>query len=188
MSLVLQPGEWIEGERVRLRLVELGDCNDRYVAWLRDPEVNRYLETRWYEQTLETVRDFVRGVIAAQNAYLFAIVERATSLHVGNVKIGPIDPHHLLADVSYFIGDRAAWAKGLGTDAVRVATNFAFSRLGLHRVQAGFYETNVGSQRVLEKAGFKCEGRHASKLRQQIDAPWEDHVWYGVLREDWPAE
>ena len=39
-----------------------------------------------------------------------------------------------------------------------MATRFGFDRVGLNRVQAGFYETNVGSHRVLEKAGFTYEG------------------------------
>jgi ribosomal-protein-alanine N-acetyltransferase len=185
MSLILQPGEWIRGAAVQLRLVEPTDCTERYAGWLRDPEVNRYLETRWHEQTIETLRDFLRIILEQGNAYLFAIVVRETGFHVGNVKIGPIDPHHLVADVSYFIGDRAAWGKGYGTEAVRLATRFAFDRLDLHRVQAGFYETNVGSQRVLQKAGFTYEGRLQKKLRQHSGAAWEDHVWFGALKEKW---
>jgi RimJ/RimL family protein N-acetyltransferase len=185
---VIAPGEWLEGRLVRLRLVELSDCTERYVAWLADPEVNRYLETRWTPQTMESIRGFVSSMLASPHSYLFGIFPRASGQHIGNVKVGPIDPHHLYADVSYFLGERDAWGKGYGTDAVRVATKFGFERCGLHRIQAGFYETNVGSQRVLEKAGFVFEHRQSKKLRQREDAPWEDHLWYAALRDTWRAD
>ena len=166
-----------------LRLVTTDDANARYVGWLADPEVNRYLETRYAEQTLEMVRDFVGAMARSPDSYLFAILEEATSKHVGNVKIGPVLAHHAVADVSYFIGERAAWGKGFGSEAVRLVTKFGFERLDLHRCQAGFYETNIGSQRVLEKAGYTYEGRLAKRLRN--GDVWEDHVWYGALRDTW---
>lgn len=182
---LIGPGEWLEGERVRLRLVELTDCTDDYVAWLGDEEVNRYLETRWSVQTLSSIREFVAAMLVSHHSYLFGIFDREAGRHVGNVKLGPIERRHLYADVSYFLGDRSAWGKGYATDAVVCATRFGFDRAGLHRVQAGFYETNVGSQRVLEKAGFVYEGRLAKKLRQREGAPFEDHLWFGALRETW---
>lgn len=185
MSRAIQPGQWIEGNAVRLRLVELADCTNVYVGWLEDREVNRYLETRWTPQTLDTVREFVGQMVNSPHSYLFAIVERATGKHVGNVKVGPVESRHLYADVSYFIGDRDAWGKGYGTEAVRLATRFGFDALGLHRIQAGFYETNVGSQRVLEKAGFAYEGRLHKKLRQDVGGAWEDHLWFAALRDTW---
>ena len=43
---VIQLGEWFHGARASLRLITVDDCTERYVAWLNDPEVSRYLETR----------------------------------------------------------------------------------------------------------------------------------------------
>ena len=171
------------GARTTLRLVTLADCARHYVAWLADPEVNRYLETRWATQDLASIRAFVSAMLASPDSYLFAILENGGGRHVGNIKIGPIHPRHAYADVSYFIGERAYWGAGLATDAIRLATRVAFERLGLHRVQAGLYEGNVGSARVIEKAGYRFEGRQRRKLAGP--GGWEDHVWYGLVREDW---
>lgn len=183
MTRAITPRERFEGGRVYLRLLELSDCTDRYVAWLADPEVNQYLETRYVDQTLEMIRGFVAGMIESPHSYLFAICEMNGGRHVGNVKIGPIVPRHLFADVSYFIGEREAWGKGYGSEAVRLVTKLGFERLGLHRCQAGLYESNVGSHRLLEKAGYTYEGRLAKQLR--IEDRWEDHVWFGALKETW---
>lgn len=184
---VIHPGEILDGADVSLRLCTLDDCNETYLSWLADPIVNRYLETRWTEQTVDTIRSFVAGMLDSPHSYLFAIVAQGESgesrRHVGNVKVGPVIAHHEYADISYFIGDRAAWGRGYATEAVRIATAFGFSRLKLHRLQAGLYETNVGSFRVLEKAGYTYEGRLTKQLRGEDD--WEDHVWFGALRDTW---
>ena len=177
---LISPGELFAGQRCHLRLLTTADCSERYLGWLRDPEVSRYLETRWQPQTLETVREFVAAMEASPDSYLFAIL--VDGQHVGNIKVGPIHPRHAHADVSYFIGERAQWGKGIATDAIRVATRIAFERLGLHRVQAGLYEGNVGSARALEKAGYRFEGRFRRQLRGPHD--WEDHLWYGLVVED----
>jgi RimJ/RimL family protein N-acetyltransferase len=188
----VRPSERFVGARCELRLLTLADCTERYVGWLRDPEINRYLETRWSEQNLESVRAFVGGMVESADSYLFAIVVEGA--HVGNIKIGPIQARHRYADVSYFIGERAQWGRGIASDAIALAAAIGFERLGLHRVQAGLYEGNVGSGRALEKAGFRREGVQRKQLRlgADPDAPaadtqWEDHVWYGLLREEWQA-
>ena len=41
---------------------------------------------------------------------------------------------------------------------------FAFSVLGLQKINAGYYENNIGSQKVLERAGFQKEGVRFSNV------------------------
>lgn len=173
----------LTGRRVSLRPISLDDCTERYVAWLRDPEVNQYLETRWVEQTLDSVRAFVSSVGRDPWSHLMAITDAETERHIGNIKIGPIRAHHNCADLSYFIGDRDFWGRGYATEAIQLAIRLGFERLGLHRLQAGTYATNVGGARALEKAGFVRD----AVLRQQLLGPsgWEDHVWYRLLKEEW---
>ncbi len=107
----ITPEERFEGEHATLRLLTLDDCSEEYVGWLRDPDVNRYLETRWTEQTLDSVRAFVTAVAADPASHLFAIVENEGGHHVGNLKIGPINSHHGFADLSYFIGEKSCWSR-----------------------------------------------------------------------------
>jgi [ribosomal protein S5]-alanine N-acetyltransferase len=173
----------LTGRRVSLRPISLDDCTERYVDWLRDPEVNQYLETRWVEQTLDSVRTFVSAVGRDPWSHLMAITDAETGRHIGNIKIGPIRAHHNCADLSYFIGDRDFWGRGYATEAIQLAIRLGFERLGLHRLQAGTYATNVGGARALEKAGFVRD----AVLHQQLLGPsgWEDHVWYRLLKEEW---
>jgi len=175
--------ERFNGKDIYLRPLTLDDCTDRYVGWLQDPEVNRYLETRWSEQSLDSVRSFVISANANPEVCLLGIFAKQGDVHVGNIKLGPMNPYHRYADISIFIGEKSYWGKGFATQAFLVATELGFSRFNLHRIQAGVYESNRGSIRALQKAGFKPDGRSEKFLKGQNG--WEDHLWYFQLN---PAE
>ncbi len=168
------------GEAVTLRPLTVSDFSDQYLEWLGNPEINRYLETRWTEQTRSTIEIFLKEMGKSNNSVLFGIF--LDGKHVGNIKIGPVNWNHFYADVSYFIGDRNAWGRGLATEAVSLVTRFGFERLGLNKCKAGVYSGNLGSCRVLEKVGYRKEGC----LRKELKGPegWEDHLLYGYSRGD----
>jgi ribosomal-protein-alanine N-acetyltransferase len=74
-------------------------------------------------------------------------------------------------------------SRGLTSEAVDVALGFVFGSLSLHRVQAAVMPHNVASRQILTKRGFREEGLARRYLR--IAGSWEDHVLYGLTREDW---
>jgi ribosomal-protein-alanine N-acetyltransferase len=73
--------------------------------------------------------------------------------------------------------------RGLMTEAVIATTTFALDALGLHRLQAAVMPRNARSLRVLEKAGYRREGLAERYLC--ITGQWEDHVIFGVTKEEW---
>lgn len=181
----------LESKSIYLRNIELSDCNAEYLSWLEDVEVNMYLETRWQKQTLEGIRNFVFDVINSNHSYLFAIIEKTENQHIGNIKIGPIDNRYANADISYFIGNKMYWGKGYATEAIGLISKFAFESLNLHRVQAGVFESNIGSIKALEKNGFELEARFREKLFVSKSADStnkinrEDHLVYGLLKHEY---
>jgi len=170
------------GDNLLLRPIQISDCSQRYLSWLQDPQISKYLETRWTTQTMESIQSFVASKIESDLEYLFAIIEKETDQHIGNIKIGPVNSHHMYADVSYFIGEKSCWGKGYATDAIRLITRFGFEELGLYKVQAGVYENNIGSMKALKKVGFVQEGC----LRKQLlsDGNREDHLLFGIFEDE----
>ena len=165
-----------------LRPLAEADCTPAYVAWLEDPDVNRYLETRHARQTLESVREFVTGVNARDNEHLFGIFLREDERHIGNIKVGPVLARHPVADVSLLIGARDCWGRGYATEAIRAVSEHAFAVLGVKKLSAGMYKGNEGSLRSFIKAGYQQEG-----LRRQhymTDHGMCDVYEVGLLPED----
>jgi [ribosomal protein S5]-alanine N-acetyltransferase len=88
------------------------------------------------------------------------------------------------AYIGYWI-DHDFQRQGLMTEAVGLATSFAFGALRLHRVQGAVMPSNLASLRVLEKLAYRREGLAERYL--QIAGRWEDHVLLAVTAEEWPA-
>jgi ribosomal-protein-alanine N-acetyltransferase len=88
------------------------------------------------------------------------------------------------AYLGYFI-DVDQQRRGLTTEAVALATRFAFDDAQLHRVQAAVMPNNDASLRVLEKVAFRREG--VAERYLQIAGQWETHVLFAVTAEEWAA-
>ncbi len=149
----------VDSHRLRLRRLAAADCNQRYLGWLQDPQVNRYLETRFTAQTLAGIVAYVERVNASADENLFGIFLKAGRRHIGNLKVGPLRAHHALADISLFIGERDCWGQGYATEAIVAASRHAFAALGVRKLNAGIYAPNAGSTRAFLKAGYCEESR-----------------------------
>ena len=171
------------GEKINLRQISIHDCTDKYVEWLNDSDVNKFLETRWYKQDIFAIRNFVKSQLENDHSFLFAIILNSNDCHVGNIKIGPINRHHNHADISYFIGDKNLWGEGFATEAINLLCKFAFEELDLHRVEAGAYSEAIGSWKALEKNGFKREGIFREHVL--FDNKYIDVYRYGLLKKEY---
>lgn len=166
----------LAGPRLILRPVTPDDANPQYCAWLNDPEVNRFLETRFCQQTIESVRNYVQEMQQSPLTVFLAIVLQDGSRHIGNIKLGPVLVPHRRAEISFFLGEKQFWGQGYATEAVGLLTDFALHELRLKKVTAGCYHTNKGSQRVFEKLGYVREG--VLKSHYLSDDVWVDRLCY----------
>ena len=58
----------------------------------------------------------------------------------------------------YWLGEKY-WGKGIMSDAVKIFLNYIFKKFKkINRIESNVFPWNKGSQRVLEKNGFKLEG------------------------------
>jgi RimJ/RimL family protein N-acetyltransferase len=74
-----------------------------------------------------------------------------------------------------------AWrGRGYATRAVRLVARWAFDSAGVARLVAGTLPSNVGSQRVLEKAGFRREGLQFGRL-PAADGGRVDDILFAML-------
>lgn len=170
------------GERLYLRVLEDADIREEYLSWLNDTEVTRYLGVGKFPSTPETLRKYVENLRSSMTDLIFAIVDRETEQHIGNVTLNRIDWIHRTADTGLMIGQKDFWGKGYAFEVWSLLIDYAFQRLGLRKIIAGAVADNVASIVTLEKLGFKVEGR----LREEyfIEGEYRDGVRLGLLREE----
>ncbi|MCD4780249.1 MAG: GNAT family N-acetyltransferase [Candidatus Omnitrophica bacterium] len=171
----------IRGDRIYLRDIEVSDVGDHYYRWLNDPLINQFMETRFCDQSIQSIQQFVELKKYSVDELLLAICLNENDRHIGNIKIGPINQYHLTADISYFVGDKDCWGKGLATESIRLVVGYAFSTLKLHKITAGCYEPNIGSVKALQKAGFVVEGE---LLKQYVyNGAYINKICLGVIND-----
>ena len=168
----------LEGKTVNLRLVEKEDL-PTISEWLNKPEVfgeynpliqvsRTEIEKDYEKRSFEQTEFFIEGKDGSRLGYIWHF----------NV----IHPAGNILEIGYFLVPSER-GKGYCTEAVNIILDYLFLSKNIERIQALTDLRNLGSQRVLEKAGFKKEGtiRKLFFLRGQP----RDAFLFSILREEW---
>ena len=173
------------GDHVSMRVLRPCDAAELTAAYVR----NRSYLSRWeparpegyYTEAWQAADIAIRLVAhEAGEGYplgLFAGDTLVGRFNVAGIVRGPFQS----AGLGYWVDSMYA-GRGLASAAVQVIVETARGELGLHRIEASTLLYNVGSQRVLLKAGFQQIGMARQYL--QIAGKWQDHNLYQVILHD----
>ena len=101
---------------------------------------------------------------------------------IGFVSLYGIARHALQSCVmGYWIGKPYA-GQGYMTEAIGLTLQYAFTTLGLHRVEASIMTTNAASIALVRRCGFRLEG--VSKRYFRIGGRFRDHERWAITVED----
>lgn len=171
------------GEHVHLTAVTKEDV-PVLARWHNDAGFLRLLNADAAKpQTEADATKWLEEAQKAPNGYLFAVREQPGDLLLGFVELDGILWNHGVAWLGVGIGDRERWGQGLGGEALRLALNFAFNELNLHRVQLTVFAYNDRAIALYEKLGFVREGIYREFLCR--DGQRYDMYLYGLLRREW---
>ncbi|USO00341.1 MAG: GNAT family N-acetyltransferase [Phycisphaeraceae bacterium] len=113
------------------------------------------------------------------------IVRRDDGAIVGRLAITAIERGPFLnGRFGYWIGDGFT-GRGYMTEAIRLGVRRAFTKMGLHRIEANIQPHNAASRRAVAKAGFRLVGYSPNYL--QIRGRWVDHEHWAITKEMWEA-
>jgi len=160
----------LQGKYVRLEPIRPEDVSERYVGWLNDPEITRHTEARHSRHSLTSVLAYVILAISDPNAAMWRIV--VDGAHIGNIRLSDVNFVHRRASVALLIGETHHRGVGHGAEAVEIVARYGLEDMGLNKVTAGIYRTNIASRRAFEKAGFEMEAvlrRHAFEDGMFVD-------------------
>ena len=156
----------INENQVTLKLLEIKDYTPNYLVWMNNKEITLFTEQRHIKQTKKKILEFIKDKQKSKNEFLFVIFlnKKNKIVHVGNIKLGPINFIHKTSEISYFIGDKKYWGINITSIAIKKILKIAKKRFRLKKITAGFYQDNIGSKKVLTKNGFSKEG----ELKKQL--------------------
>ncbi|MXR20569.1 GNAT family N-acetyltransferase [Halobacterium bonnevillei] len=127
-------------------------------------------EREWYEDHASEDDGNVNFVIAVDGD------------PVGSVGVHGVDDVNGSAEIGIFVAEDY-WGNGYGTEAGRLATDYAFAQHRRHRVVARVFEGNDASARIWETLGFEHEGTHRDEV--YVNGEYCDVRYYSVLEDEW---
>ena len=147
--------------------------NPKVLDMLRDGLPSPYTE--------QDADDYIRAMLASDPGKVFAFAVTVDGKVIGSVSVTRRDNiHYRTAELGYYIGE-PYWGRGYMTGAVRQDCRLVFECSDIVRIFAEPFAHNAASCRVLEKAGFVCEG--TMKSNAEKNGQIVDMKLYALVRE-----
>lgn len=191
---------FLETERLLLRRFTEADADNLYDLD-SDPDVMRFINGG-----IPTPRDAIQNVFLPAflryyelfPAYGFwATIEKSNGEFLGWFHFRPPEgspPDE--PELGYRLR-KSAWGKGYATEGSRALIRKGFTEMGVRRVVASTYQDNIGSRRVMEKAGmtlvrtFRMTPEDLAAQGYSIASAdlWDgDDVEYALQKADWEQQ
>ena len=170
----------LEGDKVRIRPITMEDT-PHIVAWRNDPHVRK----NFVFQTLftpEIHEAWMRGPVEQGTVCQFIIELQQSKKPIGSVYFRDIDPINENAEYGIFIGENDARGCGYGTEAAKLALDYAFHNLNLHRVFLRVFANNQQAVQSYKKAGFQQEGLFRESVK--IDGKFFDMIFMAIIKKE----
>lgn len=171
----------LKGKKVILRKIKLGDAS-RFVKWLNDPEVNKFLFVRGITLAKEKkyILERIKGKV--KNTLHFCI-DTIEGVHIGATDLGNIQTRNKNASFGIMIGDKNYWGQGYGEEAARLLIDYGFKKLKLHRIELDVYSYNPRAIKLYEKLGFKKEA--IKREHNFYNGKFYDTITMSLLSREW---
>lgn len=182
-----ETGPFVDGGDVYLRVPHMTD----YPAWAELRAQSRDFLTPWepaWSSTELSRASFRRRLkhyardLREDLGYAFFLYRSRDDVLLGGITLSNVRRGVTQAcTLGYWVGVPYA-RQGCMTAGLKAAIPFVFDTLRLHRLEAACLPDNHASIRLLERAGFKPEGRARRYLK--INGVWQDHLTYALLEDD----
>ena len=142
----------------KIRRWELSDARDLATALSNKKIQDNLRDGLPYPYTEKDGKEFISTMLAANENDTFAFAITVNGKVIGSIgAFRQTNIHNKTAELGYYIAEEY-WGKGIMTEAVKQLCDYVFSHTDIIRIYAEPFAYNIGSCRVLEKAGFQYEG------------------------------
>lgn len=166
-----------EAPHIELTEVRREDSETMY-RWINEAETVRfnapYRPVTWGEHA-----SWFDNLGSDRARTVFALRKRDNRELIGVLQLIDVHPIHRSAELIIRIGSEADRGRGYGTQALKLAVDYAWRDLNLQRVWLRVFGSNARAISAYSKAGFEQEG--TLRRAAWINGRWEDEVVMAIL-------
>ncbi len=174
---------FLVGRDVYLRPLESADLA-LIREWANAPDI-RALTAEVLPMSEAGATEFFERVRTERDRVWFAVVLTQDDRVIGEAGLLRMFHAWRTTDLTIIIGDRTAWGKGFGTQAIRLLLDYAFGCLNFHRVALGVVGFNERALHFYESVGFRREG--VQRDGYYHGHRYHDFVLMSILEDEYRA-
>lgn len=174
---------FLEDDIIGLRNLTEKDADGNYSSWFNNQEICLHNSHHRFPMCQEEIDDYIRGLTHNHTLMVFAVVEKSSNNHIGNIALQQLDLINRQGEIALMFGEKKYWGRGYATRAAFLLINHGFKELGLNRIYFGTSDTNAGMQSIGKKLNFKKVGVRRKAFYK--DGSFHDIFDYDLLRDEW---
>lgn len=185
----------LHSSRLRYRAAESPEDDTFFVSITND--IHGFMNSNITNATIPSSKDAKKYQDHVMHKCLLGVViclpsattsNETTSKPIGAIHLSRLSEnqtHHRSTEIGIEILPEYQ-GRGYGSEAIKWILNWAFERLGLHRVQIRAFGWNVRAIELYRRLGFKEEGRWRDALWHE--GRWWDDVQLSILEDEWKQQ
>jgi RimJ/RimL family protein N-acetyltransferase len=173
----------LETARFSLRSLKPSDASERWMNWLKDPEIMGPLNApiqRW------TAQQLMAHIASADNneRYLIGIFDLASKVQIGLYMVD-VDLFHHRANFNTVIGEKSWWGKGVVNETRSALLDEFFSNRGIEKATGMPLARNFPAVFNYKTQGWRHEGTLRGHCLSILDGSRLDQYLFGLTKQQW---
>ncbi len=173
----------LQTKRFALRSLTPNDASERWINWLKDPEVMGPLNApirAWATQQLKA------HIASADNnqRYLVGIFDLAGQVQIGFFMI-EVEPFHRRAVFNVVIGEKSWWGKGVINETRGALLDEFFNNRGIEKAAGMPLARNFPAVFNYKAQGWHHEGTLRGHCISTSGGPRLDQYQFGLTKDEW---
>ena len=171
-------------ENIELRSLQLSDAQALFDATQKNKEhLKHWLGWLNDDKSVEDIEKYIKDSIecASKQEGIDLQIWFNNQL-IGGIAFSPWDHAHKRTSIAYWLAEDFQ-NKGIMTDALKIALDYAFTEMKLNRIEISCGVGNTKSSALPKKLGFKFEG--ISREGNWLYDHFVDLEVYSLLAKEW---
>lgn len=173
----------LKGQKTNLRRVRKADA-ESIAKYAQNRAISKYtfIPHPYTEIEASAYIKICHGQYRQKKYHNLGIELSETGEIIGMIGLVNYSAKYRNAEIGYWLG-KPFWGKGLASESLELMLKYCFKTMKLHRVYAHVMHPNIGSAKLLIKAGFKPEGIARQQIKKR--GKWMDMHWFGILSDEY---
>ena len=169
--------------KVLLKKFTEKNINDKYIKWMNDYQVIKYLGREDYFSGFDfnMAISYYNKMIEDKKVKFYSIYYE--NEYIGTAKSTLINenPKNKISEIGILIGEKNFWGRGIASTTIKILSKHLFED-GNRKIIAGGFKDKTGMIRAFINSGFKVEANFRESIFNQNN--YYDHIYLGCFNKE----